>query len=201
MVQPLNSLVETPSQTAGPYVHIGCIPTFAGIEGVYPEDLGLTPISDGAKGKNITVTGSIYDGTGWAMRDAMLESWQADATGRYSGQDGADPAVSGFCRFAADKETGEYTLRTVKPGSVVDRNGRAMAPHISLWIVARGINVGLHTRLYFEDETESNESDPLLARIEQRHRVDTLIAKKTGNTAYRFDVRLQGEGETVFLDI
>jgi protocatechuate 3,4-dioxygenase alpha subunit len=83
----------------------------------------------------------------------------------------------------------------------VDRNGRAMAPHISLWIVARGINVGLHTRLYFEDESESNESDPLLARIEQRHRVDTLIAKKTGNTAYRFDVRLQGEGETVFLDI
>ena len=128
MVQPLNLLVETPSQTAGPYVHIGCIPTFAGIEGVYPEDLGLSPISEGAKGQIITVTGTICDGTGWAMRDAMLESWQADATGRYSGQDGADPAVSGFCRFAADKETGEYTLRTVKPGSVLDRNGRAMAP-------------------------------------------------------------------------
>ena len=201
MVQPLKLLVETPSQTAGPYVHIGCIPTFAGIQGVYPADLGLSPISEGAQGEIITVTGSIYDGTGWAMRDAMLESWQADATGRYPGQDGADPEVAGFCRFAADNETGEYALRTIKPGSVLDRNGRTMAPHISLWIVARGINIGLHTRIYFEDESESNNSDPLLARIEQRHRVDTLIAKKKDDAAYRFDIRLQGEGETVFLDI
>jgi protocatechuate 3,4-dioxygenase alpha subunit len=199
MVQSLNVLVETPSQTAGPYVHIGCIPTFAGIEGVYSEDLGLSPISEGAKGEIITITGSIYDGTGWAMRDAMFESWQSDATGRYPGQEGADPAVSGFCRFAADKDTGEYTLKTVKPGSVLDRTGRQMAPHISLWIVARGINIGLQTRIYFEDE--QNEDDPLLARIEQRQRVDTLIAKKSGDGRYRFDVRLQGDGETVFLDI
>ncbi|QFT61998.1 protocatechuate 3,4-dioxygenase subunit alpha [Roseivivax sp. THAF30] len=199
MVQLLNQLVETPSQTAGPYVHIGCIPTFAGIEGVYPEDLGLSPISDGARGEIITVTGSIYDGTGWAMRDAMFESWQADAAGRYPGQEGADPAVSGFCRFATDKDSGEFTLRTVKPGVVHECSGREMAPHISLWIVARGINIGLHTRIYFEDE--DNASDPLLARIEQRHRVQTLIATKIGDAAYRFDVRLQGEGETVFLDI
>lgn len=199
MVQSLNMLVETPSQTAGPYVHIGCIPTFAGIEGVYSEDLGLSPISEGAKGDIITITGSIYDGTGWAMRDAMFESWQADATGRYPGQDGADPAVSGFCRFATDKDTGEYTLKTVKPGSVLDRTGRRMAPHVSLWIVARGINIGLQTRIYFEDE--QNHDDPLLARIEQRPRVDTLIAEKTGDGRYRFDVRLQGDRETVFLDI
>ena len=73
------------------------------------------------------------------------------------------------------------------------------APHISLWIAARGINVGLHTRIYFEDE--DNSADPLLARIEQRNRVSTLIARKTGEGSYRFDIRLQGEGETVFLDI
>jgi protocatechuate 3,4-dioxygenase alpha subunit len=77
----------------------------------------------------------------------MLESWQADAAGVYPGQAGADPNVSGFCRFAADKDTGEYTLRTVKPGALRDRNGPLMAPHISLWIVARGINIGLHTRM------------------------------------------------------
>jgi protocatechuate 3,4-dioxygenase alpha subunit len=199
MTQPLDILVETPSQTAGPYVHIGCIPTFAGVEGVYPEDLGLSPIEDGAKGEVITIVGSIYDGTGWAMRDAMLESWQADAAGVYHGQDGADPKVSGFCRFAADKDTGEYTLRTIKPGTVKGRNGLVFAPHVSIWIVARGINIGLNTRIYFDDE--DNSADPLLARIEQRPRVDTLIAKKTGDGSYRFDIRLQGEGETVFLDL
>ena len=199
MTQPLDIMVETPSQTAGPYVHIGCIPTFAGVEGVYPEDLGLSPIEDDAQGEVITIVGSIYDGTGWAMRDAMFESWQADAAGVYPGQDGADPKVTGFCRFAADKDTGEFTLRTIKPGSVKGRNGQVFAPHISIWIVARGINIGLNTRIYFDDE--DNSADPLLARIEQRPRVDTLIAKKAGDGTYRFDIRLQGEGETVFLDL
>jgi len=129
----------------------------------------------------------------------MFESWQADAAGIYPGQGGADPKVSGFCRFAADKDTGEYTLRTIKPGSVKGRNGQVFAPHVSIWIVARGINIGLNTRIYFDDE--NNSGDPLLARIEQRPRVDTLIAKKTGDGTYRFDIRLQGEGETVFLDL
>lgn len=199
MVQPLDLLTETPSQTAGPYVHIGCIPTFAGVEGIYPEDLGLSPIEEGARGEVITITGSVLDGTGWAMRDAMMESWQADAAGIFPGQPGADPKVSGFCRFAADKDRGEYTLRTVKPGPVKGRNGMVFAPHISLWIVARGINIGLSTRMYFADE--DNGADPLLARIEQRPRVGTLLAQKTSEGAYRFDIRLQGEGETVFLDL
>ena len=199
MTQLLDTLVETASQTAGPYVHIGCIPTFAGLEGIYPEDLGLSPIADGAKGEFITITGSVYDGTGWAMRDAMMESWQPDAAGRFAGQDGADPAVNGFCRFAADKDSGEFTLRTVKPGKTPLRDGGFQAPHISLWVVARGINIGLSTRIYFDDE--DNSADPLLARIEQRPRVDTLMAKKTGDGEYRFDIRLQGAGETVFLDL
>jgi protocatechuate 3,4-dioxygenase alpha subunit len=199
MTQPLERLVETPSQTGGPYVHIGCIPSFAGVAGIYPEDLGLSPIAENAQGQRITITGSVRDGTGWTLRDAMIESWQADAAGRYPGQEGADPKVSGFCRFAADGESGEFVLHTVKPGAVMGRDGRPMAPHISLWIVARGINIGLHTRIYFEDE--DNSADPLLARIEQRPRVETLIARRTAPGAYRFDIRLQGEGETVFLDL
>lgn len=199
MVQPLNYLPESPSQTAGPYVHIGLMPTYAGNAGYYDEEIGVSPISDGAQGQIIEIVGSVYDGTGWALRDALIESWQADAAGKFPGQEGADPAVSGHCRFAADAMTGEFTLRTVKPGPVPSRYGRAFAPHISLWIVARGINIGLQTRIYFEDE--DNEGDPLLSRIEQRPRVDTLIAKKTGEGKYRFDIRLQGEGETVFLDI
>jgi protocatechuate 3,4-dioxygenase alpha subunit len=199
MPQPLTTLTETPSQTAGPYVHIGCIPTFTGITGVYPEDLGKSPIAEGAKGEVITITGSVFDGTGWALRDAMMESWQADAAGRYPGLPGADPAVTGFCRFAADGKTGEFTLRTVKPGRVPLRGGGFQAPHIAVWIVARGINIGLNTRIYFDDE--DNSADPLLNRIEQRPRVDTLIARKTGPGAYRWDIRLQGPGETVFLDM
>ena len=199
MVQPLDIHQETPSQTAGPYVHIGLMPSYASISDIYENQLGESPIADGAKGEVIEIVGSIYDGTGWAMRDALFESWQADASGKFAGQDGADPSVSGYCRFAADGETGEYTLKTVKPGSIAGRGGQVHAPHISLWIVARGINIGLQTRIYFEDE--DNSTDPLLNRIEQRQRVDTLIAKKTADGKYRFDVRLQGEGETVFLDI
>ncbi|GAA6187893.1 protocatechuate 3,4-dioxygenase subunit alpha [Litorivita sp. NS0012-18] len=199
MVQSLDTLVETASQTAGPYVHIGCIPSFAGVKGIYAEDLGKSPLSGTPKGEVITITGSIFDGTGWALRDAMFESWQADAAGKFAEQDGADPAVTGYCRFAADKDSGEFTLTTVKPGAVTTRNGAMQAPHISLWIVARGINIGLQTRIYFDDEDNSN--DPLLSRIEQTPRAQSLIAKKTGEGQYRFDIRLQGDNETVFLDI
>lgn len=194
MTQPLDTHRETPSQTAGPYVHIGCIPTFAGLDSPYAEDLGKRPIEDGAEGRIITITGSITDGAGWAFRDAMFESWQCDAAGKFPGQENADPKVNGFCRFAADGETGEFTLRTVKPGAV-----DGQAPHIALWIVARGINMGLQTRIYFEDE--DNDTDPVLSRIEQRNRVETLIAKKTGDGTYRFDIHLQGPKETVFLDM
>lgn len=199
MVQKLDMLQETPSQTAGPYVHIGLMPTYTGNGQNFDQEIGQSPIEDGAAGEIIEIMGSVYDGTGWAMRDALIESWQPDAQGRFAGQDGADPKVTGYCRFAADAESGEFTLRTVKPGPVALRDGRLQAPHISLWIVARGINIGLQTRIYFEDE--DNSADPLLARIEQRPRVETLIAKKTGPGQYRFDIRLQGDGETVFLDI
>jgi len=199
MVQPLEILTETASQTAGPYVHIGCIPSFAGLPGVYPDDLGLSPFAEGAAGEVVTITGAVLDGMGAPLRDAMLESWQADAAGRYPGMPGADPHVSGFCRFAADKDSGEFTLRTIRPGAVMGHDGRAMAPHVSLWIVARGINIGLHTRLYFEDA--DNSADPLLSRIDPPARAATLIAARTAPGAYRFDIRLQGAGETVFLDI
>lgn len=199
MVQKLETLIETPSQTAGPYVHIGCMPTYAGNPGAYAEEIGTSPIGDKTKGQIITITGSVFDGTGWTLRDAMLESWQADAAGLFPGQDGADPAVTGFCRFAADAESGEFSLRTVKPGSVNLRDGRKQAPHIALWIVARGINIGLQTRIYFEDE--DNSTDPLLSRIEQKPRAETLLARRTGDNAYRFDIHLQGPRETVFLDV
>ncbi|MFK8081574.1 MAG: protocatechuate 3,4-dioxygenase subunit alpha [Granulosicoccus sp.] len=199
MTQQLDGSAETASQTAGPYVHIGCIPTFAGIKGVYPEDLGLRAIEDGAQGELISISGSVFDGTGSAVKDAMLESWQSDSQGLFAGQAGADPKVIGFCRFAADADTGEFTLLTIKPGRVPLRGGGLQSPHISIWIVARGINIGLHTRLYFDDE--DNSEDRIFSRIEAGARANSLLARKTAEGQYRFDIRLQGDNETVFLDL
>ncbi len=204
MVQPLDYLKETPSQTAGPYVHIGLVPNKLGNTGIYPVDLGDSPVRDGAKGEPVTITGRVVDGAGMILRDALMESWQADAAGIHPGGDprgAADPAVTGWARIVADFDSGEWVLKTIKPGRVPAPDGRLMAPHISLWVVARGINLGLQTRIYFEDEAEANAECPVLARIEHRARVDTLIAKRTGPGAYRFDVILQGQNETVFFDI
>lgn len=199
MVQKLDTLVETPSQTAGPYVHIGTVPTYAGLGGIYADEIGQATIEDGAAGEVIEITGTVVDGTGWVLRDAMFEVWQPDANGKFAGQEGADPKVSGWARVCADPESGEWTLRTVKPGKVPARGGGHQAPHIAVWLVARGINIGLQTRIYFDDE--DNSTDPVLSRIEQRPRAQTLIAKKVADGKYRFDIRLQGENETVFLDM
>lgn len=191
---------ETASQTAGPYVHIGCTPNFADLTGVYPEDLGRHMINDGAKGTPITLTGQIFDGTGTPLRDAMIEAWQADANGLYAGQDGADPRVTGFGRRACDAVDGTFKFETVRPGAVPWPMGGFQAPHITMWIVARGINIGLHTRAYFEDAPE-NDADPVLGRIEHRVRVKTLLAQDEGSSVYRFNIHLQGPDETIFFDV
>lgn len=196
-------LRESASQTAGPYVHIGCVPTFAGLEGMYP-DLGKTMVGEGAKGERIAVEGHVHDGTGTVLKDAMLEIWQADAAGLYNSpsetRGTADPAFAGWGRQPTDGETGLYRFETIKPGRVPWPDGRLQAPHITVWLVARGVNLGLATRIYFADEEDANAEDPLLGRIEHRSRVPTLIAARDGDT-YRFDIHLQGPKETVFFDI
>ncbi|NNL19007.1 MAG: protocatechuate 3,4-dioxygenase subunit alpha, partial [Boseongicola sp.] len=112
-----------------------------------------------------------------------------------------DANFTGWGRSPGDVETGEFRFETVKPGAVVMPDGRVQAPHISVWIVARGINIGLQTRAYFEDEAEANEADPLLGQIADRQRVPTLMARAEGGSVYRFDVHLQGPKETIFFDI
>jgi protocatechuate 3,4-dioxygenase alpha subunit len=204
MSQDLGYLKETPSQTAGPYVHIGLTPNFCDIKGVYETDLGTTMINDKTLGQRITVTGRVFDGAGAIVRDAVIEIWQADGAGLYNSpseiRGGADPNFAGWGRCPTRAEDGVYAFETVKPGHVPYKDGRRMAPHISFWIVARGINIGLQTRMYFPEEKAANEADPLLMRIEHRERVATLIGSCEGST-YTFDIRLQGDGETVFLDI
>ena len=204
MAQRLDRLKETASQTAGPYVHIGCMPNFCGITGVYESDLGASMVNEKTKGERISVTGRVIDGTGTPLKDALIEIWQADADGLYNSPSEirgiADPNFTGWGRCPSGMETGQFHFDTIKPGRVPFPDGRLMAPHITFWIVARGINIGLHTRMYFGDEEKANAEDPMLARIEHRVRVPTLIAPRERDT-YTFDIYLQGERETIFLDI
>jgi len=197
-------LKESASQTAGPYVHIGCTPNFAGISGVYDRDLGAGMVDPRTRGERITLSGRVIDGANTPLRDAMVEVWQADAAGLYNSpaetRGTADPNFSGWGRCPAGADTGEFVFHTIKPGRVPYRDGRLMAPHINFWIVARGINLGLQTRMYFADEPEANAQDPMLSRIEHRHRIETLMARREGS-AYVFEIHLQGDRETIFLDI
>ncbi|QFT58246.1 Protocatechuate 3,4-dioxygenase alpha chain [Sulfitobacter sp. THAF37] len=204
MGQKLDYLRESPSQTAGPYVHIGCTPNFTGIA-VYGGDLGTAMKTGPVQGQEIVIKGTVFDGTGTPLRDAMIEIWQPDAAGLFPSANEtrgkADPNFSGWGRSPGDMETGQFTFDTVKPGAVPMPDGRLQAPHITAWIVARGINIGLHTRIYFEDETEANAADPLLSGIEHQNRVSTLLAKREAEGVYRFDIHLQGPKETIFFDI
>ncbi|QJD16710.1 protocatechuate 3,4-dioxygenase subunit alpha [Paracoccus sanguinis] len=222
-------LRETASQTAGPYVHIGLAPGAAGFQ-IFDRELGWDIAGAGAKGERIRVEGVVIDGTGSPVKDVLIEVWQADADGQYVRREDSRPAdgFRGWGRVITDFETGEWGFDTIKPGRVrarrkmasgvsdkvrashpdwqgrMDEDMAPMAPHLNLWIVARGINIGLNTRMYFDDEAEANAADPVLNLIEWENRRATLIATRSdrdGTPVYRFDIRLQGENETVFFDV
>jgi protocatechuate 3,4-dioxygenase alpha subunit len=189
-------LKETPSQTAGPYVHIGTVPAAAGLKVRTQEKLHVTGLKGG---EAIVIEGVVRDGAGEPVRDAMLEIWQADAGGQFDANGHA-----GWARAVTDFKSGLYRFETIKPGRVAWRDGRAQAPHVTVYIFARGINIQLHTRLYFEDEAEANAADPILKQVPGEAMRNTLIARreaKAKTPTYRFDIVLQGEGETVFFDI
>lgn len=210
MISKPDTLKETPSQTAGPYVHIGLIPQQAGFD-IFERPFGNVLAGPGAPGERIRIEGRVLDGLGAPCRDVLLEAWQANAAGRYNhpADQQADKALDagfrGWGRTGTDFTTGLYGFETIKPGAVVGRSGhQPMAPHVNLWLVARGINIGLSTRMYFADEAELNEHDPVLRMIDPPVRRETLLARREqrdGGTVYVFDIRLQGDGETVFFDI
>jgi protocatechuate 3,4-dioxygenase alpha subunit len=203
MVQPLNYLRETASQTAGPYVHIGLAPGAAGFK-TFEQELGQTIAAPDVPGERIRVEGVVIDGTGSPVKDVLLEVWQADSNGIYPHaedprHDQVAKGFRGWGRVITDFDTGLWSFDTIKPGATPGRAGRIQSPHLSLWLVARGINIGLNTRMYFPEDDHS--SDPVLNSVEQLSRRKTLIATQTGPGAYRFDIRLQGDGETVFIDV
>ena len=201
------SLRETPSQTAGPYVHIGLIPSQAGLD-IFGQDLGRVLAGPDAAGERILVEGRVLDGAGTPCTDVLVELWQANAAGRYDHpadrqNHPLDPHFHGWGRTGTDFRTGVWSFETVRPGPVTGRHGRPMAPHVNLWLASRGMNIGLSTRMYFPDEHELNAADPVLAIVGHPRR-DTLVARReerAGMPAYVFDIQLQGEGETVFFDV
>lgn len=190
-------LKETPSQTAGPFVHIGTVPASAGLKTRSQERLNILA-GAGTRGERIIIEGIIFDGAGAPVTDAMIEIWQADGEGRYG-----SAAFPGWGRAVSDFESGLYRFETIRPGIVPFRDGRPQAPHVAFSIFARGINIHLQTRMYFPEEVAANAADPALTAVRRSALIETLIARKEerGNEmVYRFDIHLQGERETVFFD-
>jgi protocatechuate 3,4-dioxygenase alpha subunit len=177
----------TPSQTVGPYLSLGL--TTAGSHLVVPEE------STGA----IRISGVITDGAGQPVPDGVIETWQADEWGRFDHPDDPRGASGspfrGFGRCLTDAD-GRFRIVTVKPGAL----GDGQAPHIDVSVLARGLLDRLVTRIYFPDEPTANALDPVLAQVPP-HRRSTLIAVPSGAGALRFDIRLQGDNETVFLTV
>ncbi len=159
-------------------------------------------VGDDTAGERVTIQGTVFDGAAAAVPDALIEIWQADSHGRYRhpedpGQGPRDDAFNGFGR-ASTADDGSFVFETVKPGRVAGPDGRFQAPHILFSVTARGVLTRYVTRLYFPDEVNSH--DPILELIPPSRR-ETLIAKANGIHRYRFDIRLQGLAETVFLDV
>lgn len=199
---PIELLPETPSQTAGPYVHIGLALEAAG-NPTRDQEIWNRMAKPGAPGEHIVLIGHVYDGNGHLVRDSFLEFWQANHEGVYDTAFDLEKPFNSFGRTATTFDAGEWTLHAIKPGVVKNAAGVPMAPHINVSLFARGINIHLQTRLYFEDEAQANAADPVLNLIEQPQRRETLVARRCeveGRLAYRFDIRIQGEGETVFFD-
>lgn len=183
----------TPSQTVGPFLSIGL---------TWPDGAdAATPSTPGAR----WVRGHLFDGDGVPVSDGLVETWQADPNGHFHHPDdplgfAADP-VPGFRGFgrSATGPAGEWEICILKPGLVATADGVLQAPHLDVTVLARGLLDRVVTRIYFGDEIEANSADPVLRSVPE-HRRGTLVADVTVD-GYTFDIRLQGEHETVFFDL
>ena len=187
----------TPSQTVGPFLAIGL-----------PWPDGPFAVPAGTPGA-IVISGQVIDGAGAPVPDALIETWQADPAARFDHPDdprgAARPAAAGFRGFGrspTDAE-GNYQISTLRPGPLPCPGGGSEAPHLDVSVFARGLLDRLVTRIYFPDEAEANAADPVLAGIADPGRRSTLIAVADPSRpgAFRFDIRLQGDRETVFFDV
>jgi protocatechuate 3,4-dioxygenase alpha subunit len=170
------TLPRTPSQTVGPFFEFGL--------------LTKTELAESGAPGLVRIEGTVLDGAGDPIPDGLVEIWGADAEGLYEGNAGW-----GRCQTGPD---GGYGFTTVKPGAVREPDGTVQAPHVSVLCFARGLLKPVLTRLYFPDEADANAADPLLAALDGDDCRATLIATASGPASYRFDIRLQGDGQTVF---
>jgi protocatechuate 3,4-dioxygenase alpha subunit len=182
----------TPLQTVGPYFGI-----------MLRRRTASRQVTDATIGTRIVIEGRVLDGAGDPMPDAFIETWQSDANGRYrhaedSRTQAADQAFNGY-GWAHTRKDGGFTFVTIKPGRVPAPDGGDQAPHIVVSVMARGILTRFITRIYFEDES-ANADDPILALVPEVRR-HTLIARRTGEGRYLFNLVMQGAGETVFFDV
>ncbi len=184
--------LPTPSQTVGPFFRIG-IPSEGGTELVAPWDP-----------RALRLIGRVFDGEGEPVADALIELWQANREGRYDHPEDTrehvplEPGFSGFGRCETDG-SGAYAFVTVKPGLVPHPDGGMQAPHIDVSLFARGLLKRVVTRIYFPDEGEANEADPVLSSVEPGRR-EALVARREAG-ALRFDIHLQGDRETPFFEL
>lgn len=187
----------TSSSTVGPFF-APCL--------LRPDALRQVLAQPETAGEPIRIEGRVTDGDGAAVTDAMIEIWQANGAGRYNhpadqGNTPLDVSFAGFGRTGTDKY-GVYWFETIKPGLVPFEGEKQQAPHINVTIFSRGLLNHLATRLYFEDEA-ANKADPVLQRVPTERR-STLVARREinqGKTVYRFDIVMQGEGETAFFNL
>jgi len=192
----VTSLPITASQTVGPYLGIGL-----------PWPDGPFVVPEGTPGA-ITITGRLLDGAGDPVPDGLIETWQADPDGYFGHPDdprGPNPsgaAFRGFGRCPTGPD-GSYRIVTLRPGALPSPDGGTEAPHLDVSVFARGLLHRVVTRIYFADEAAANAADPVLAGLVDDDRRDTLLAVPDPGSpgVFRFDIRLQGDGETVFFDV
>jgi protocatechuate 3,4-dioxygenase alpha subunit len=186
------TLPTTPSSTVGPYLSIG----LTWRDGPY----AVEPGTPGA----FWLRGTVYDGAGDPVPDAMIETWQADPDGRFDHPDDPRGAVArpGFRGFGRSHtvDGGEYAVLTVKPGRLPDGDGGLQAPHVDVSVFARGLLDRVVTRIYFADEADANAEDVVLRSLADDAARETVIATPTDD-GYRLDIHLQGDRETVFFAV
>jgi protocatechuate 3,4-dioxygenase, alpha subunit len=186
------SLHTTASQTVGPYLHIG-------LTWLITDNL----VGPGVTGTPIVLEGRVTDGDGKPVNDALVEIWQANAHGRYAHPDDKhdaplEPAFKGFGRVPTDEE-GRFRFTTIKPGRVPAPGGGLQAPHINVTILMRGLLKHLTSRIYFDGDP-TNAQDPVLQSVPEARRSTLLARTATGGGTLAWNVRLQGDGETVFFE-
>jgi protocatechuate 3,4-dioxygenase alpha subunit len=176
---------STPSQTVGPFFSLGLGWAH-----------GARVVAEGSPG-GVRIRGRVLDGAGDPVPDALIETWQPDADGRFDGE-----RFRGFGRCATDAR-GFFEIHTRKPGRVPwssAPDAPLQAPHLAVSVLARGLLNRVVTRIYFGDEAAANAEDPILRSLPEPERRHTLIAgvAREAHGGYSFDVRLQGPDETVF---